>query len=133
MAGQSKILIVDDDPDLRTALRVRLRANRYETVSAVDGYSAISQAYKEKPDLIILDIGLPAGDGFVVLDRLHKNPELADIPVIVLTARDPDSTERKALEMGACAFFQKPADNGALLGVIRARLAQNSENPIWTS
>ena len=125
MAGQSKILIVDDDPDLRTALRVRLRANRYETVSAVDGYSAISQAYKEKPDLIILDIGLPAGDGFIVLDRLHKNPELADIPVIVLTARDPESTERKALEMGACAFFQKPADNGALLGVIRARLAQN--------
>jgi DNA-binding response OmpR family regulator len=133
MAGQSKILIVDDDPDLRTALRVRLRANRYETVSAVDGYSAISQAYKEKPDLIILDIGLPAGDGFIVLDRLHKNPELADIPVIVLTARDPESTERKALEMGACAFFQKPADNGALLGVIRARLAQNSGNPIWTS
>jgi len=133
MAGQSKILIVDDDPDLRTALRVRLRANRYDTVSAVDGYSAISQAYKEKPDLIILDIGLPAGDGFIVLDRLHKNPELADIPVIVLTARDPESTERKALEMGACAFFQKPADNGALLGVIRARLAQNSGKPIWTS
>ena len=133
MPGHSKILIVDDDPDLRTALRVRLRASRYETVSAVDGYSAISQAYKEKPDLIILDIGLPAGDGFVVLDRLHKNPELADIPVIVLTARDPESTERKALEMGACAFFQKPADNGALLGVIRARLAQNSGNPIWAS
>ena len=133
MVKHSKILIVDDDADLRTALRVRLRANRYETVSAVDGYSAISQAYKEKPDLIILDIGLPAGDGFVVLDRLHKNPELADIPVIVLTARDPESAERKSLEMGACAFFQKPADNGALLGVIRARLAQNSGNPIWTS
>jgi len=133
MAQHAKILIVDDDPDLRTALRLRLRANRYDTVSAVDGYSAISQAYKEKPDLIILDLGLPAGDGFVVLDRLHKNPELADIPVIVLTARDPENAERKALEMGACAFFQKPADNGALLGVIRARLAQNSGLPGWPS
>lgn len=133
MEKARKILIVDDDPDLRVALRVRLRANRYETVSAVDGYSAITQAHKEKPDLIILDLGLPAGDGFVVLNRLHQNPELAEIPVIVLTARDPQSTERKALEMGACAFFQKPADNSALLGVIRARLAQGSGNPTLAS
>ena len=63
-----------------------------------------------------------------MLDRLHRNPELANIPVIVLTARDPESTERKALEMGACAFFQKPADNGALMGVIRAQLAQTQGN-----
>lgn len=128
MAGQTKILIVDDDPDLRAALRLRLRANCYQTVNAVDGYSAITQAQKEKPALIILDLGLPAGDGFVVLERLHRNPELADIPVIVLTARDPQSTERKALEMGACAFFQKPADNGALLGVIRAKVGPTSGN-----
>lgn len=129
MARTTKILIVDDDPDLRFALKLRLRAQKYDIVNAVDGYSAIAQANKEKPDLIILDLGLPAGDGFVVLDRLHRNPELRAIPVIVLTARDPESTERKALQMGACAFFQKPADNGALLGVIRARLAQTSGNP----
>ena len=128
MAGQTKILIVDDDADLRAALKLRLRASSYQTVSAVDGYSAITQAQKEKPDLIILDIGLPAGDGFVVLDRLQRNPELAEIPVVVLTARDPGSAERRALSLGACAFFQKPADNSALLGVIRARLAQNSTN-----
>jgi len=124
MRRQTKILIVDDDPDLRIALQLRLRANRYETVNAVDGYSAITQAHKEKPDLIILDLGLPAGDGFVVLDRFRRHPQLAAIPVIVLTARDPESTERKALEMGACAFFQKPADNGALLGVIQAKLGE---------
>ena len=129
MARATKILIVDDDPDLRFALKLRLQAQKYDIVNAVDGYSAIAQANKEKPDLIILDLGLPAGDGFVVLDRLHRNPELAAIPVIVLTARDPESTERKALQMGACAFFQKPADNGALLGVIRARLAQTSADP----
>lgn len=121
-----KILIVDDDPDLRQALRLRLRANQYETVNAVDGYSAIAQAYKEQPSLIILDLGLPAGDGFVVLNRLQQDDRLSAIPVIVLTARDPQSNERRALMSGASAFFQKPADNAELLEVIRATLSQTA-------
>jgi len=120
--ANSKIMIVDDDPDLRQALRLRLRANKYETVNAVDGYSAIAMAYKERPDLIILDLGLPAGDGFVVLDRLQKDDKLSAIPVIVLTARDPQANERRVLRAGAAAFFQKPADNAELLDVIRASL-----------
>jgi DNA-binding response OmpR family regulator len=120
--GNQKILIVDDDPDLRQALRLRLRSNRYDTVNAVDGYSAIALAYKEHPDLIILDLGLPAGDGFVVLERLQRDDKLSTIPVIVLTARDPQSSEQRALEAGAAAFFQKPADNTELLDVIRATL-----------
>jgi DNA-binding response OmpR family regulator len=120
----SKIMIVDDDPDLRQALRLRLRANHYETINACDGYSAIALAYKERPDLIILDLGLPAGDGFVVLDRLQKDDKLSTIPVIVLTARDPQSSERRALQSGASAFFQKPADNAELLDVISASLSK---------
>lgn len=122
--SSSKIMIVDDDPDLRQALRLRLRANQYETVNAVDGYSAIAMAYKERPDLIILDLGLPAGDGFVVLDRLQKDDKLSAIPVIVLTARDPQANERRVLRSGASAFFQKPADNAELLEVIRATLME---------
>lgn len=128
MATQ-KILIVDDDPDLRQALRLRLRANQYETVNAGDGYSAIAQAYKEHPDLIILDLGLPAGDGFVVLDRLQRDDKLSSIPVIVLTARDPQSNEQRVLQSGASALFQKPADNAELLEVIRATLAQANAQP----
>lgn len=124
--AKEKILIVDDDPDLRQALRLRLRANRYETVNAVDGYSAIAQAYKERPDLIILDLGLPAGDGFVVLDRLQRDDKLSTIPVVVLTARDPQSSEQRALQAGAAAFFQKPADNAELLEVIRATLPRKT-------
>jgi DNA-binding response OmpR family regulator len=124
MTTTAKILIVDDDPDLRRALRVRLRANHYDTLNAADGYSAIAQAYKEHPDLIILDLGLPAGDGFVVLDRLQKDDNLSTIPVIVLTARDAQSTEQTVLQSGAVAFFQKPADNTELLNVIRATLSQ---------
>src|SRR6476661_11161219 len=124
MTSNGKILIVDDDPDLRQALRLRLRANHYDTVSASDGYSAIAQAYKEHPNLIILDLGLPAGNGFVVLDRLQKDDKLSSIPVIVLTARGPQSSERRALQAGAAAFFQKPADNTELLDVIHASLSQ---------
>jgi DNA-binding response OmpR family regulator len=131
--AHSKIMIVDDDPDLRQALRLRLRANQYDTVNAVDGYSAIAQAYKEKPDLIILDLGLPAGDGFVVLERLQKDDKLSTIPVIVLTARDPQSSERRALQAGAAAFFQKPVDNGDLMDVIRASLSNSANGKVLPS
>jgi DNA-binding response OmpR family regulator len=117
-----KILIVDDDSNLRRALKIRLRANHYETVQASDGYSAIAVAQKEQPNLIILDLGLPAGDGFVVLERLRDSDTLSSIPVIVLTARDPQSTKQKTLQAGATAFFQKPVDNGELLAVIRESL-----------
>jgi DNA-binding response OmpR family regulator len=119
---KAKILIVDDDPALRRALKIRLRANHYDTVQASDGYSAISVAQKENPNLIILDLGLPAGDGFAVLKRLQDSDALSNIPVIVLTARDPQSSEQQTLQAGATAFFQKPADNNELLDVIRATL-----------
>jgi DNA-binding response OmpR family regulator len=119
---RAKIMVVDDDPDLRQALSLRLRANHYDTINVCDGYSAIAMAQKEKPHLIILDLGLPAGDGFAVLKSLQQYPALASIPVIVLTARDPEAFEKRTLESGAIAFFQKPADNEELLGVIRASL-----------
>jgi DNA-binding response OmpR family regulator len=119
---QPKILIVDDDPNLCRALKIRLQANHYNTVQASDGYAAVSVAQREHPNLIILDLGLPAGDGFVVLKRLQDSDTLSSIPVIVLTARDPQSNQEKTLQAGATAFFQKPADNGELLAVIRATL-----------
>jgi DNA-binding response OmpR family regulator len=120
--NRAKIMVVDDDPDLRQVLSLRLRANNFDTVNVCDGYSAIAMAQKEKPHLIILDLGLPAGDGFAVLKNLQQYPALSVIPVIVLTARDPDGNEKRTLESGAVAFFQKPADNDELLGVIRASL-----------
>lgn len=120
-----KILVVDDDADLVRALRLRLRSKNYEIVTAGDGYSAIATAQKERPDLIVLDLGLPAGDGFVVLERLQKSDALSAVPVIVLSARDPQTTEERALKAGAAAFFQKPADNDELLNVIRVSLPTN--------
>jgi len=120
--NRAKIMVVDDDPDLRQALTLRLRANNFDTINACDGYSAIALAQKEKPQLIILDLGLPAGDGFTVLKNLQQFPTLSSIPVIVLTARDPEGNEKRSLGTGAVAFFQKPADNEELMGVIRTSL-----------
>ena len=114
-------------------MRLRLRANRYDTVSAEDGYSVLASAYKEHPDLIILDLGLPAGDGFAVLERLQRDDKLSTIPVIVLTARDPQSSEQRALAAGAIAFFQKPANNAELLEVIRATLPKATDRAVLPS
>src|SRR5580698_1964539 len=124
-----KILVVDDDPDLVRALRLRLRANNYEVTTASDGYAAIVQAQKERPALIILDLGLPVGDGFVVLERLQASDILAGVPVIVLSARDPQANEQRALKAGAAAFFQKPADNEELLNVIRVSIGPGASQP----
>jgi DNA-binding response OmpR family regulator len=129
-----KILVIDDDPDLVRALRLRLRANNYEVTTASDGYTAIASAQKERPALIILDLGLPVGDGFVVLDRLQNIDALASVPVIVLSARDPQSNEERALKAGAAAFFQKPADNDELMNVIRVSLGPGQMQPApWPS
>lgn len=129
-----KILVVDDDPDLLRALRLRLRANNYDVATASDGYAAIASAQKERPALIILDLGLPVGDGFVVLDRLQNSDALAGIPVIVLSARDPQNNEEKALKAGAAAFFQKPADNDELMNVIRVSLGPGvAKSAAWPS
>jgi DNA-binding response OmpR family regulator len=128
MDSKKKILIVDDDPDLRRGLNLRLRANHFDTAYATDGFTAVAMAHKEQPDLIILDIGLPAGDGFVVLDRLQQAASLSTIPVIVLTARDPENTRDILLRAGATAFFQKPADNAALLDAIQTALDTGSPN-----
>jgi CheY-like chemotaxis protein len=118
-----KILIVDDDNDLRRALHIRLRSFGYETVFAIDGVSAIAMALKEMPDLILLDLGLPAGDGFVVLERLRKNTKLSCIPVIVLTAREARGNKEKAVAGGCFAFLQKPVDNDDLLATIQKALS----------
>jgi DNA-binding response OmpR family regulator len=116
------ILIVDDDKHLVLALGARLKANGYNVVSAADGISAIAMTRKEKPDLIILDLGLPAGDGFSVLERLKELPEAA--PAIVLSARDPTENKARALAGGAVAFFHKPPNTHELLSEIRRTLGE---------
>jgi DNA-binding response OmpR family regulator len=96
-------MIADDDPRLRLALDIRLRANHYKTLSAGDGHSALALAQRERPDLILLDLGLPGASGTSVLERMRASPSLAPIPVIVLTGWDSRDFEQLTLEVGAAA------------------------------
>jgi DNA-binding response OmpR family regulator len=119
-----KILIVDDDTDLLLALRIRLQSGGYATLLASSASVAIEKALQEKPDLILLDIGLPDQNGFVVLDALKRDDDLAAIPVIVVSARPSDVYKDAALMGGAKAYFEKPFSNEALLHEIRRALTK---------
>lgn len=122
--GNKKILIVEDDPDVRQGMNLRLKANHYDILFSGNALSSMSEARKHEPDLIILDLGLPAGDGFVVIERLKSIPALSGIPVIVVSARDVHTNKERALKAGAKAFLQKPVDNAELLKVIRQALGE---------
>jgi DNA-binding response OmpR family regulator len=122
--GGKKILVVEDDADVSLGYRILLRAHHYDTVLAADSSAAVSEAHKHQPDLIILDLGLPAGDGFVVLERLRANTYLSVIPVIVVSGRDVRGNKDRALEAGAKAFVQKPWNDTELLALISEFIAQ---------
>jgi DNA-binding response OmpR family regulator len=115
----NKVLVVDDDLNFRNGLSVRLRSQGYTSVFAADGASAVAVARRELPNLILLDIGLPGGDGFVVLQRLRSLPSIASIPVIVMTARPIEDTRDRALAAGAVGFLHKPLDNDELTAAVR--------------
>jgi DNA-binding response OmpR family regulator len=125
MSGK-KILIVDDDPHLPLGLAPRLQANSYSVVTAADAISAVAVARNEAPDLIILDLGLPGGDGFLVIERIRNLAALASTPIIVLSAWDPAGNRKRSLDAGAVAFFQKPPDNHEFLTAIRQALGETT-------
>lgn len=119
-----KILVIDDDQDLLKALGTRLRAEGFAFVAAGDGVMAVAAARREHPDLIILDLGLPGGDGYQVLGRLKSLTPTSTTPVIVLSAKDPHVHEERSRAAGADSFIQKPADNAVLMSVIRRLLGE---------
>jgi len=121
MAGK-KILIVEDEVVQLTALARRLKSAGFEVVAARDGLTAISTARKEQPDLIVLNLGIPAGDGFVVLQRLAMLINTGTIPVIVLSSRTPIGNRDAALKAGAIAYIHKPVDVPVLLKAINDAL-----------
>jgi len=125
--SNKKILIVEDDPDVRKGMHVRLQASNYDTFFAADAISSVSEARKHQPDLILLDLGLPGGDGFTVMERFKANPHLAVIPIIIVSARTGHDNRVRAMKAGAKAFLEKPVDNAELLAVIRQALGQSMQ------
>lgn len=125
-----KILIIEDDRDLLRALNVKLKATGYNMVLATDAVSAVSVARKEEPDLILLDIGLPCGNGFTVMQRLGSLASTSATPIIIITGRDQSTCKERALQAGAVAFLQKPFDNDELIAAIQQALGESSEGTL---
>jgi len=121
---EARILVVDDGLDSWNLLSSILRTHRYQPIWAADGIQALSEARKHQPHVILLDLGLPGGDGLVVLERLKSNRLVSAIPVIVVTAQDPAVPEQKARECGAVAFLQKPVKEDELIATIRGVLGK---------
>jgi len=110
-----KILIVDDEPQLVELLKIRLEANDYEVLVAVDGKEGLKIARSKKPDLIILDLMLPKIDGFALCRMLKFDEKYKNIPIIMFTARAQESDKKLGKEVGADAYITKPFDPQVLL------------------
>lgn len=119
-ANQRTILVADDDKDLVMALSIRLRAGGYDVISAHDGDEAFELASKNKPDLIILDVRMPAGGGFTSIDRMKHSLNTRNIPVIFLTAFDDEDMREEGRKLGAVGFFRKPFDDSEFMEAIAA-------------
>jgi two-component system KDP operon response regulator KdpE len=128
-----KVLIIDDEQPIRRMLRITLEANDYrvfEEGTARDGLISVSM---NRPDVVLLDLGLPDADGLATLHRLR---EWTGVPVIVLTVRDDETTKIAALDQGADDYITKPFNMGELLARLRVAIRHSlrlDESPVFTS
>jgi len=116
------ILIADDDAPFTAALSARLTKLGYTTVIAHDGYMALDAAIKHQPDLLILDVNMPAGNGFSVLERMRNNESLPPIPLIIVSGDNTASLRALAHQHGAFSFLGKPFESGELVKCVRQAL-----------
>jgi two-component system KDP operon response regulator KdpE len=119
MADGARILVIDDEPQIRRYLRVSLEAHDFQIVEAASGQEGLRLAALEKPDLIVLDLGLPDMDGQTVIARLR---DWTVVPVVVLSVRADEADKIAALDAGADDYVTKPFGTGELLARIRAAL-----------
>jgi two-component system KDP operon response regulator KdpE len=128
-----RVLIVDDEPAIRRFLRVTLTAQAYNTIEAASGQEALLKTAADKPDIIVLDIGLPDINGIEVTRLLRQWTQL---PIIILSVRGAESDKIAALDAGADDYLTKPFGVGELLARLRAalrRAAQTTREPVFTS
>ena len=125
-----RVLVIDDEPQIRKLLKVSLGAHGYDVHESMSGMDSVVQAADIKPDLVILDLGLPDIDGKEVVRRLR---EWSDVPILILTARDQEKEKIDALDAGADDYITKPFSMGELLARMRVsvrRSAHAGEDPV---
>ncbi len=129
MSGLPKILVADDDRRLLESLTVRLRNAGFEVRCAEDGYQAVQLANRWRPDVAILDINMPAGDGFSVHERIKslRGGVLEGVPIIYLTGERSPRVTRSAKAHGAFALVHKPYDAASLVETVYSALADPPE------
>jgi CheY-like chemotaxis protein len=116
------VLVTDDDEDLRLLCQVQLELGGFDVAQASNGRQAIEVARAEGPDLILLDVMMPVMDGWETLEELKADPELSRIPVFIITGKNQNSDQERALSMGASAFIAKPFQGSTLIAQIREQL-----------
>ena len=114
-----RILIVDDEEEVRASIREYLESNGFAIVEAADGEEALAKAFTEKPDLLLLDLRLPKVDGYQVCQTLKGNPITSVIPIIMVTALNATPQKVKGIEYGADDYIEKPFDLEELLARIK--------------
>ncbi len=115
----SKILIIEDELDVQKVVARRLSQHGFEVVVADDGCRGIELAHSSKPDLIILDFILPAGNGLVVLKNLRSSTHTRYIPVIILTSMKNEEYKQKIINEGVGAYLEKPYEPDELIKTIK--------------
>ena len=127
MDKQVRILVIDDDPLFVEATKTILEIKDYQVLTASDGDIGLQKVREEKPDLVLLDIIMPTQDGFHVCEEIKKDPQLADIPVVMLTSfaqkkGETDIPVSAGLELEAEGYIDKPVDPEELLRYVRKML-----------
>jgi len=116
------ILVVDDESDLVSVLRIGLQIEGFQVIDAADGEEGLRRAQREKPNLMVLDLMLPKLDGYKVCRALKFDDRYKSLPIVVLSARSGEQDRKLAFDMGADAFISKPYDMAELVRMIRAKL-----------
>ena len=126
LAHHHHLLVIDDSRDFQVLIKTFLQGTNFSCFAAADAIQATGIAVREKPRVILLDIGLPGGDGLLVLDRLHANVKTQPIPIIVVTGQTRPGLEAKARARGAMAFLQKPFNREKLLETLHQVLQEST-------
>jgi two-component system KDP operon response regulator KdpE len=131
MSAKTRVLVVDDEPAIIRFLKPALEANDYDLTSTGTVADAMKRIASSPPDIVVLDLGLPDGDGKDVIRQVRQ---WSDVPIIVLSARDRETEKIESLDLGADDFVNKPFGVGELLARMRAalrhRMQRNAETPV---